>query len=1075
MFKRFFLLVTILFFTAVTFAQTDSPFVRFPAVNYDGSKIAFSYQGDIWKSDINGNNPIRLTINKGYDYYPMWNNTGSKIAFSSNRFGSYDVFTMDENGGNVKRITYHSAQDYLNDWSRNGELLFTTARNFRQIEWQHEIYKASPNGGTPVRTLNSVGEMPVQSPDGRYIAFVRGACRIEREAYEGPANKDVWLYDTKEDTFRKLTTAKGNDFYPRWKNNGEIYFIGSRNGVYNIYEISIKGDKIPTEKQITNFKDGGIRYLNISGNGKILVFERFTDIYSLNTETLKANKINVKISPDFRFAPYESKSQSSSAEEFAVSPDGKMTAFVIHGEIFVTENSPKKKRTVNVTQNPARDENPQWLNDTTLVFVSDRAGERDLYLLKSAEKNQPVLLFALQFETKKLTDTKEEESAPKISPDGKKIAYIVGRGKLVVADIDKNGEMENSRTLLNGWATPQDVVWSPDSRWLAYAIDDLYFNTDVFIQSADGKVKPVNVSMHPKVDSQPMWSPDGSKLMFVSERSKDNDIWFAWLRKADWEKTKSDWEFSEDLASFNPHKKKGKKKNKSEVKPIKIDLDGIYNRLVHLTNMPGDEFNPVASNDGKTIYFSSQTPTAKGRDLFSIKWDGTKTKQITKGGKSPSQMINSVKSKSIFMKVKGGRLAKLKEGSSKLSTIAFKAKYKIDFAKEKKQVFDEAWRALNEGFYDPNFHGKNWDALRKKYEPLAMKASTKHDFRDMVNVMLGQLNASHMGLYGEDRPKIEKETTGLIGLEVVPDGNGVKITHVVYDSPADKDFSRLYVGDIIEEVNGEKIDDKTNFYSLLNGTVGERTLLKVKNDDGERDVVIRPTNSLRDQLYNEWVKKERELTDKYSNGRLGYLHIKAMGWDSFEKFERDLTAAGYGKEGLVIDVRYNGGGWTTDYLMTVLNYKQHAYTIPRGAAKNLKKDHLKFRQYYPLGERLPYSAWTKKSVALCNENSYSNAEIFSHAYKTLGIGTLVGQPTFGAVISTGGVGLMDGSYVRLPFRAWYVYKTNENMEWGPAVPDIIVENSPDGKVKGRDEQLKAAVNVLLKQIDESTRERSKNR
>ncbi len=1066
MLKRLFLFLTMLSLSTFTFAQNETPFVRFPAVNFNGTKIAFSYQGDIWTSDINGGNPVRLTINKGYECYPMWNKTGDKIAFTSNRFGSYDIFVMDENGGNVKRITYHSAQDNLSDWSGSGKLLFTTARNFRQVEWQHEIYEASPEGGTPVRALNAVGEMPVLSPDGNYIAFVRGACRTEREAYEGPANKDIWLYNIKKDSFRKLTSAKGNDFYPKWKNNSELYFIGSRNGLYNIYELNIDEKKIPDEKQITDFKDGGVRYLNISGDGKTLVFERFTDIYSLDTKTLKSNKINVNIASDFRFAPYEFVTKNSSMEEFAVSPNGKMTAFVIHGEIFVTENSAKKRRTVNVTQNPARDENPQWLNDSTLVFVSDRAGERDLYLLKSAEANQPVLLFALQFETKKLTDTEEDEKSPKISPDGKKIAYVLGRGKLIVADIDANGEMSNSHTLLNGWATPQDVVWSPDSRWLAYAIDDLYFNTDVFIQSADGKVKPVNVSMHPKVDSQPMWSPDGSKLMFVSERSKDNDIWYAWLRKADWEKTKSDWDFNEDLASFKTTKKKGKHKKKGKVEPIKIDLEGIYNRLVHLTNMPGDEFNPVASKDGKTIYFSSQTPASKGRDLFSIKWDGTKTHQITKGGKSPSQMVNSVKGKSVFMNVRGGKLAQLKEGSSKVSTVAFSAKYKVDFAKEKKQVFDEAWRALKDGFYDPDFHGRNWELLRKEYEPLVLKASTKHDFRDMFNVMLGQLNASHMGLYGNDRPEIKKEVTGLIGVELKPVSNGVKITHVVYDSPADKDFSRLYEGDEIEEVNGEKIDGGVNFYSLMNGTVGERVLLKVKNNDGdERNVVIRPTKSLRDQLYSEWVKNERELTDKYSNGRLGYLHIKAMGWDSFEKFERDLTAAGYGKEGLVIDVRFNGGGWTTDYLMTVLNYKQHAYTIPRGAAKNLKKDHLKFREYYPLGERLPYSAWTKKSVALCNENSYSNAEIFSHAYKTLGIGTLVGQPTFGAVISTGGVGLMDGSYVRLPFRAWYVYKTNENMEWGPAVPDVIVENAPDGKVKGNDNQLKAAVDVLLKQID----------
>jgi C-terminal processing protease CtpA/Prc len=190
-----------------------------------------------------------------------------------------------------------------------------------------------------------------------------------------------------------------------------------------------------------------------------------------------------------------------------------------------------------------------------------------------------------------------------------------------------------------------------------------------------------------------------------------------------------------------------------------------------------------------------------------------------------------------------------------------------------------------------------------------------------------------------------------------------------------------------------------------------------------------------------------------------------MDFPSFEVVEREFTAAGYGKDGIVIDVRYNGGGSTTDYLMTILNYKQHAYTIPRGASENLEKDKLKFRDYYPIGERLVYAAWTKPSIALCNEGSYSNAEIFSHAYKSLGIGKLVGLPTNGSVISTGGKSLMDGSFVRLPGRGWYTKTTDKNQELGPAIPDVIVENEPEWISKGTDNQLKVAVETLLKDID----------
>jgi len=389
----------------------------------------------------------------------------------------------------------------------------------------------------------------------------------------------------------------------------------------------------------------------------------------------------------------------------------------------------------------------------------------------------------------------------------------------------------------------------------------------------------------------------------------------------------------------------------------------------------------------------------------------------------------------------------------------------IDHKQEMNQIFDEAWRVINESFYDPNFHGRNWKKLHDYYKPIALASSTIQDFRVIFNEMLGQLDASHMGLRGSSSPEnTQRETTGILGIEVSPTGNGVKITTVIPNTPADKVASKLNVGDVITAVNGTNVGNR-NYYSLMEGTAGEKIMLNVTGADGKtREVLIRPTYSIRGQLYQAWVKERRALTDKYSNGKLGYLHIQGMNWSSFERFERELTAAATGKEGIVIDVRYNGGGWTTDMLMAVLNVKQHSYTVPRGAAKSLEKENKKFKNTYPYGERLPLAAWTGPAITLCNQNSYSNAEIFSHAFKTLDRGTLVGMPTFGAVISTGGAGLIDGSFVRRPFRAWYVKATEENMEHGPAVPDVEVENAPDYRITGKDTQLKKAVDVLLDEM-----------
>jgi C-terminal processing protease CtpA/Prc len=611
----------------------------------------------------------------------------------------------------------------------------------------------------------------------------------------------------------------------------------------------------------------------------------------------------------------------------------------------------------------------------------------------------------------------------------------------------------------NGWSAITGLAWSPDSRWLAYSMPDLYFNSEVYIQSIDNGSKPVNVSMHPRGDGRPTWSPDGSKLGFISARNNlSDDIWFVWLRKEDWEKEPSDWAEREAPAA-DPKAKGG-------VKPIRIDLDNIHMRLVQVTSLPGDEGNLAISKDGETFYYTATNSAARGTDLYSIKWDGKDLKELTRSGSNPGAVQADREVKYLYFARQGGTLARIDPKTSTQEPMPFAAKMRIDYQQEREQVFEEAWRTIRDGFYDPQHHGYNWNALRTKYRDRCVHASTSNDFRDMFNLMLGELNASHMAMTPADRTETQRESTGLLGAELVPVAEGMKVQRVIAETPADKSGSKLLNGDIISSVNGMAVRSNENFYELMSGASGEKILLQVKGTDGKaREVVIRPVSSIANPMYNEWVEGRRKMVAEWSKGRLGYIHIRGMDMPSFESLERDLTAAGQDKDGLVIDVRYNGGGSTTDLLMTVLNYKQHAYTVPRGASSDLERDKKKFRDYYPTGERLVYAAWLKPSIALCNESSYSNAEIFSHAYKHLGIGKLVGQPTNGSVISTGGRQLMDGSFVRLPGRGWFTKATDKNQELGPAVPDILVENDINWLGKGTDQQLKVAVETLMKDID----------
>lgn len=1067
-----FSLVVILGFTEL-YAQDEVKVPRDPAVNPAGTEVSFSYQGDIWTAPFTGGEATRLTVHEAYEASPRWSPDGTAIAFGGNRFGNNDIFVIPSGGGKSTRITYHSGNDGLYDWTTDNRLLFTSNRVFRQIEWDDEIQSVSADGGTPQRLLNAVGDMPAMSPDGRFVAFVRGSCRISREQYDGPADRDIWIYDTETESYHELTNNSINDFLPRWGDDNTLYFLSASNGRYNIYkqQLNENGTADGSAAAVTRFTDHGVRYFDVSRENERFVFERKAELYTKDGISGDDRQLDIRLSSDYRFDPVEHKTYRDNISEYAVSPNEELIAMTIRGEIFVKPNDEEDLRAVNLSDHPFRDQSPTWLNDSTLIFSSDRHGQYDLFLVRSSDPNKTDIFESLKHEVVRLTDSEEDEVEPQVSPDGKKIVYRQGRGRLITASIDENGDFDDEEILLDGWDTPGGVAWSPDSRWLAYSLSDLNFNSEVYIHAADNSRDPVNFTMHPGTDAGPVWSPDGSKIGFISNRNNnDFDIWFVWLKEEDWEKTENDrkygYYFDEPEAEEKDKDKddEGEDEEKEEAEPIEIDFENIHERLWQVTSVPGSEFGLAIGEEGEQFYYTASDPATNGTDLYSIKFDRSENKRLTEGGQNPYQITLGPKGKQLFA-LKSGRINQVST-SGKFTGLPFNAGMRINHTKENEQIFEEAWSALSQGFYDPDFHGRDWEELKETYKPWALSASTAQDFRYMFNWMLGQVNASHMGLYGSNPEETQEQRTGLLGIEVVPAENGLEVTKVVMNSPADKEKTKLFVGDVITHVEGEPITDEVNFYSFLVNDASEQVLLEVDGQNGSREVVIRPTNSLSTELYEEWVKSRKELTEQYSNGRLGYVHVRAMGWTSFERFERELMASGHDKEGIVIDVRWNGGGWTTDYLMTVLNVRQHAYTVPRGAAENLEREHEKFRNYYPFSERLPEAWWTKPSVALANSSSYSNAEIFSHAYKTLGIGTLVGTPTFGAVISTGGQGLIDGSFVRMPFRAWYVKATDENMENGPAVPDVIIDNAPDSKAKGEDPQLKKAVEVLLGQIDE---------
>ncbi len=1005
--------------------------------------------------------PQRLTIHAAYDSYPTWSPDGKMIAFSSNRYGSEDVFVMHNNGSGLKRLTFHPSSDKVNSWNLDNRIVFESRRIQAQVERDNELFYISPKGGSPEKLMDALGSYAVESPDGKQVAFVRGSCRITRQAYQGSANRDIWLFNKSDKTYSQLTSEDFNQFQPIWKKNNELLFISS-NGA-NIYQLkSMKiADKMAdiSEKPLTNFKDFGLRYFCYSSVTNAVLMESGGQLFLLNSKGQK--EINISIDIESRTNNLEHKTYQGDVRAFSISPNGKYLATSIHGNIFITQAKTKDNFTKSLTNDIFNNRDPEWLNDSTILFISDKEGQKDIFLIKSTDANQSDLFKSLKHKITNITNSPENEHHISISNKGDKVAYIIGYGKLVTANVDTNGKISKQNVLLDSWAEPGGICWSPDDKYLAYSKTNLDFNSEIYIQASDNSGKPVNVSMHPRNDGSPSWSPDGSKLLFSSIRNYGNyDIWYVWLQKKDWEKTMDEWKLNEDEAGDDDKKKDKKDKEIT----VKIDFDNIYQRLYQLTSLPGNETQALFSKDGKTIYFNSNSNEKGKNDLYKINWDKKDIKELTKDGKAGNGMMLSPDGKYIYMVAKGGKPSRLEIANDKVENISIKAFADVNHQAQREQVFNEGWEVINNGFYDPNFHGRDWQELKRLYKPIILKTSTNKDFNDIFNWMLGELNASHMGLQGPRSKNKIKEKTALLGIDYKKQKDGLIISKILAESPADKEESNLMLGDLITHIDGVELVNEENIYQHLSNKANQAIILNIERNGTSKEIIIRPISSLSKQKYKDWVQFNSNLVDEYSNGKLGYLHIKAMGWTSFEKFERDLMAAAYEKEGILIDVRYNGGGWTTDYLMAVLNVKQHAYTIPRGATDNLEKNHKDYREHYAFGERLPFAAWTKPSIALCNQNSYSNAEIFSHAYKSNQLGTLVGTPTFGAVISTSGRSLVDGSFIRLPFRGWYVKSTDENMELIPAVPDVIIDIKPDSRAKGKDEQLEKAVQLLLKQL-----------
>jgi len=693
---------------------------------------------------------------------------------------------------------------------------------------------------------------------------------------------------------------------------------------------------------------------------------------------------------------------------------------------------------------------------------------------------------AVTFEVEGVVLGETEDRGPVPSPDGSRLAFRRGLGDLCVIDL-ASGEVCSLRP---GWDASLGVAWSPDSKWLAYSVSDPDFNADVHVMPADGSSPAVNVTRHPDLDVQPRFSADGKVLAFISDRTADErDAWMVFLDRDLEQLSRRDLDAYFDQASKEAKKRKplppvgapedpkkaekgGPKKDSAaegesggdlpELEPgfTVEDLEDAWRRLRRVTSITGDEGGLGLLPGGDRLIFSASGGPSEGRGLYSIKWDGTDLKRI--GAAADLQGI-SLDGATLSL-VQGGQARTMPSAGGTMTTIELPERIEVDRAAKNLVLFDEAARILGEGFYlDPAEKGLDWSSLTARYRELAAASRTPEELEWVTNLLFGELNGSHLGMRARDSSEPLRPPQGRLGTVLEPVEGGFRVAEVLPNSPAERSPTPLVVGDVIVAVEFAPLEPGDTVERRLRGRIGRETALTVRRtrSDGEAveiDCLVVPVSAeaLRDLLYEETSRRAARLVDEWSDGRIGYAHIRSMDTASLEQFEGDLFAAAEGRDGLIIDVRNNGGGSTADRLLSSIMVQPHAYTVPRGGDPAI-------RDGYPR-DRLFIQRYELPINMLCNEKSFSNAEIISHAFKTLKRGTLVGMPTYGGVISTGSHRLLDGSTIRMPFRGWYL-PDGTDMENHGAVPDLQIPQTPEDEVEEFDRQLKVAVEDLLRRLD----------
>lgn len=1065
--------------------STDTPlWMRYPNISPDGTKIAFSYQGDIYYVPAAGGEAVRLTFTEDYEYQPVWSPDSRTVAFASDRFGGMDIFTVGIEGGKAVRLTTHSGTEAPLAFSPDGKYIYFSAAiqdpassALWSGSWLTELYRVPVTGGRPEQiAANPICSVSFDTDGKSFLYYDRtGSENIWRKHHTSSVARNIFYYNAADGTHTQITVNPGEDRDPIFTAPGQMVFLSERDGgSFNVYSAAV--DDAENATALTHFTKHPVRFLSRADNGT-LCFGYHGEIYTLTpgSEPVKVNisilNDNINRTSDLRLA---------SVDEIAISDDGEEIALISRGEVFATTG--EYGSTKQITRTAAAEEGLTVSPDgKTIVYASERTGRWNLYKATLAREDDMHFAYAtLINEEPLLKEGNAERSWPSFSPDGKELAFIEDRHILKVLNLESGKVRQITDGTQNYGEFEYD--WSPDGKWftLTFTTNRHYPYDDIGIVSASGDMKIHNITNSGYIDGSPQWVMDGNAVIFVSDRlgmrshaswGSQNDVYIAFMNRQAWEEfnmseeeyalykekkeaaEKSAKEAEEAAAAKSSKGKKDKQespagKDETASKDILVELDGLEDRVVRLTPMSSRLGAAAMTSDGETLYFLSAFE--KGYDLWELE-PRSGSISLLKKGISAGSLAWGKDEKTLY--ILGRRPQVMTMSNKQVKPIDFNMEMELDRAAERAYMFDHVFKQEERKFYTDTYHGVDLPQLQKEYEPFLAHINNNYDFTEMISEILGELNVSHTGgRYGGIPADKVTPALGLL-FDMHYDGDGLRIDEVLENGPFDILNSKVHAGTILEKIDGESIKAGEDWFPLINGKQGEYTLFSFYDPaTGDRwEETARPiSNGLQNELlYQRWIKSRAALVDSLSGGRLGYVHIRSMADGSYRDVYADVLGKYNLRDGIVIDIRYNGGGRLHEDVEILFSGEKYLEQVIQGT----------------IVCDMPSRRYNKHSIMVVCEACYSNAHGTPWVYQHQGLGSIVGMPVPGTMTSVNWETMQDPALVFGIPVVGYRTKEGTYLENSQLEPDYLVRNKAEEVVNGRDEQIEVAVRELLKQID----------